>query len=142
MNRYSDWAERLEAYLFLQSGRKFQYGAFDCCLFVCDAVSVMTGVDPAREFRGQYDSMDSAAALIRKYGQRSVAGIAGAVAASFGMREIAMARAGRGDVVLVKRGKAGSSLGLVALDGAHVLVPGAAGVGKVPRMAGTRAWAV
>jgi hypothetical protein len=44
--------------------------------------------------------------------------------------------------VLVKRGKHGSSLGLLALNGAHVMVPGDRGLVRIPRMAGMRAWSV
>jgi hypothetical protein len=142
MARYSDWAARLEVFLFASTGRKFQYGSFDCCLFVCDAVRAMTGRDLAHPFRGRYDSAKSASAMIRSAGLTSVAGLVAFVASQHGMEEIPVSRAARGDVVLLKRGLRGSSLGLLALDGAHILVPVASGVMKVPRMAGTRAWAV
>lgn len=141
MTRYSDWASRLEAFLLAQAGRKFQYGCFDCCLFVCDAVQAMTGTDPAHGLR-RYNSAKTAAAMIRSYGQSSVGGFVASVAARLGMREIAMPYAKRGDVVLLKRGARGSSLGLLALDGAHAIVPGAVGLVGVPRLTAMRAWAV
>jgi hypothetical protein len=141
-SRYPDWPARLEAFLFAQTGRKFRYGSFDCCLFVCDAILAMTGEDLGATFRGRYDSAKSAAEMIRAYGQRSVAGLVASTAGRRGMEEIPIARAQRGDVVLVKRGLRGSSLGVMALDGAHILVPVASGLTQVPRMAGVRAWAV
>jgi hypothetical protein len=143
MQRFPDWAARLEFFLLEQAERRFEYGRWDCCLFVCDAIAVMTGVDPAAEFRGRYDSARTAGQLIRRsYGAHSVAAIAAGVAARFGMREVPMRLAGRGDVVLIRR-KRDSSLGLVALDGAHVIVlAGSVGMARVPRFAGHRAWAV
>jgi hypothetical protein len=34
----------------------FSYGRWDCCLFVCDAIRVMTGIDLAADYRGAYSS--------------------------------------------------------------------------------------
>lgn len=133
MNRFPDWATRLEVYL--REPREFHYGAWDCCLFVCDAIRVMTGVDPALAFRGKYDSAKAARLL------GSVKAVSEAVAARYGMPEVSIRHARRGDVALIKRGR-DYSLGLIALDGRRVLVAGARGVLTVPRLLATRAWMV
>lgn len=115
--------------------RRFQYGIWDCCLFACDAIQVMTGVDPAAEFRGRYDSAESARAL------GSVRVIAEGTAARYAMPETPILHARRGDVALIRRGR-GYSLGVMALDGRHVMVAGARGVLRVPRLSACRAWMV
>ena len=56
MTRKPDWQALLDAFLAEHQFDTFQYGRWDCCLFVCDAVLVMTGVDPAAAYRGTYSS--------------------------------------------------------------------------------------
>lgn len=71
------------------------------------AIEVMTGVDPARDFRGRYSSRNAGRHLLLAAG-----GIA-AIAAAQGIAEIPVARAARGDVLRLR----GMCLGLVALSG-------------------------
>lgn len=47
---------------------KFEWGVSDCCLFTCDFVKHMTGVDPAEKHRGQYDSETGAKRTLVKFG--------------------------------------------------------------------------
>jgi hypothetical protein len=143
MQRFPDWAARLEIWLFEQKDRRFQYGSWDCCLFVCEAIREMTGIDPGAEFRGEYDSAVDAAMLMRlRYDARSLGAMVEAVAARQGMREVPVQHAKRGDVMLIKRPK-DASLGLLALDGSRVIVlAGSRGMRTIPRFAAARAWAV
>lgn len=142
MQRFPDWASRLEVFLHAQQRRQFHYGEWDCCLFVCDGIRAMTGTDPAAHFRGHYGSAKGAIAMMREmYGLRSVGDLVSAVAAEHGMVEVPVARARRGDVVLVKRPR-DFSLGLLALNGGQILGPQKVGLGAVPRFAGSRAWNV
>lgn len=50
MARQHDVAEFLQA----QRWKPFEWGVSDCCLFVADWVSQVSGHDPARELRGAY----------------------------------------------------------------------------------------
>jgi hypothetical protein len=43
--------------------RPFAWGEWDCALFVADIVQIMTGIDPAREWRGTYSTAADAVAL-------------------------------------------------------------------------------
>jgi len=140
MQRFANWAARLEAFLNANASRPFVYGEFDCCLFVSDAVLAMTGIDPAAGLRG-YDSAKSARRVMRECcGARSVARFVACVAERCGMAEVSARYARRGDVVLVKRAR-DYSLALVALDG-RSLVVAAAGLARVPAELGVRAWRV
>lgn len=57
------WERRLNEYLLECRGRPFEYGQFDCLLFVCGAVEAMTGENPAAHLIGRYTSQDEAEAL-------------------------------------------------------------------------------
>lgn len=140
--RRSDWALALEAFLFEAQNRKFHYGSWDCCLFVCDAIKVMTGTDPATPFRGRYDSRDEAERELLSFcGSRSVRAVAERVAATNAMTEIPVKFAGRGDVALVKRSR-DYSLGLVDLSGRDLLIAGASGLARISQMRAVRAWKI
>ena len=56
VTRKPDWQALLDAFLAEHQFDSFQYGRWDCCLFVCDAILAMTGVDPAAAYRGTYSS--------------------------------------------------------------------------------------
>jgi hypothetical protein len=141
--RYPDWAARLEVFLHAHASRPFRYGEWDCCLFVCSAIEAMTGIDPGGEWRGKYDSPEGARSMIRA--ELLVSGEVNhwvrAVAAAQRMGKVAPAQAQRGDVVLLKRGRRGYSLGLVGLDGG-VLVAGWKGLVAAPRELAVLAWRV
>lgn len=132
MKRFPDWVFRLEVFLRAQQRRRFRYGEFDCCLFVCGAIQAMTGTDIAAGFRGRYET--------RAAGRRLLAAAGGveALARGAGMREVAPAMASRGDVAHVRWG----ALGLVALNGRKVLGPAEIGLVEMEIPAGGRIWRI
>jgi hypothetical protein len=120
----------------------FRYGRWDCCLFVCDAIRVMTGVDPAADFRGAYSSRTGARhALLAHVGSASVQAVVEAVTAKYGMQETSVLHARRGDVALIKRSR-DHSLGLVALNGRDIALASSTGLWTIPVSAAVRAWHV
>ncbi len=94
--RFSDWTTRLQAYI--SQPHKFEFGKWDCCLFACDCIQVMTGLDPAAELRGKYTDLKSAIALVN-----SVEEIADRLTKQFVMPPIPVPFARRGDLVLIPR---------------------------------------
>lgn len=123
MTRFPDWQSRLHRFLEEHRNDKFSYGKWDCALFVCDAIASMTGEDPAESFRGQYSSRTEALSAVKAYaGSNSIKVLAERVTMERSMRPILPTFAGRGDVVLLRRGKRDASLGIVALNGRAVEV--------------------
>jgi hypothetical protein len=121
----------------------FSYGRWDCCLFVCTAVSVMTGVDLAAGFRGAYSSRSEARHAIFAYcGSTSVQAVVEAVTAKYGIEETAVLHARRGDLVLVTRSGRDYSLGLLALNGRDIVLASARGLWTIPVSSALRAWHV
>lgn len=135
--RREGWPERLAAVL----GRPdpFVWGVNDCCLFAADAVEAMTGVDPAIRQRGYRSARAAAGRLLRHGGVEEVARGA---AAALGFREIPVGFAQRGDVCLVTTAAGLDALGVVDLDGIHILVPGEAGLIAHPPDMARAAWRI
>jgi|tagenome__1003787_1003787.scaffolds.fasta_scaffold20878956_2 hypothetical protein len=142
MTRVPEWEIRLQSFLLRANGQRFGYGRLDCCLFVCDAILAMTGIDVAKAFRNRYSSRREALHAIKEEtGSASILAIASAVTSAFGMPAIAPSRASRGDVVLLRRSH-DHSLGLVDLNGRDILVPVRQGIWRLPMSQAVRAWRV
>lgn len=140
MQRLSDWQTRLHAYLTSCRARRFEWGRWDCCLFVCDAVQVVTGTDPAAAFRGEYQSCLGALRAIHYVGDAcTLEGVVRRVTAALGMAEVRPSFAQRGDVVLV--GPPHDCLALVGLRG-EILAATEQGLAEVPAQFALRAWRV
>ncbi len=140
MTRKGNWQALLHAFLVEHRFEAFEYGRWDCCLFVGEAVQVMTGVDPAADLRGAYSSRVEARRFMRRCGLRSVEVAVEAVAAEYGMRETDVSHAQRGDLALVRNGRRDVSLGLVSLTGREVLLASSNGIWAVPISLAVRAW--
>ena len=121
LTRLPGWQSALDHFLTAHRETRFQYGVWDCCLFACDAIEVMTGVDVAVQFRGRYHSHTEAQRAIRAYsGSPSVRAVAGRVTEAYTMPQVDILRARRGDVVLIRRPR-DYSLGIVALNGTDLI---------------------
>jgi hypothetical protein len=142
VTRKTDWQARLHAFLMERRFDRFRYGRWDCCLFVCDAVCVMTGTDPAAAFRGAYSCRSEARRALRAYGTCSVQGAVEAITAQLDMPETPVLHARRGDVALIKRSGQDYSLGLVALNGRDIVLASAHGLWTIPVASAVRAWHV
>jgi Domain of unknown function (DUF6950) len=119
--RRDNWQTILHNYLMTRLATPFRYGAFDCCLFVCDCIHAMTGVDPAERFRGKYETRCEALELINaETGRYSIRSIALKISAEYEMERVSPMLAHRGDACLVRR-TGDWSLGIVALDGQTIL---------------------
>jgi len=141
MQRRQGWEQILDAEIRAAAGRHFEWGAFDCCLWVCDVVEAMTGVDMAADLREGYKDRNGAVRLIRKAGCRSLSQLCANVARWWALEEILPLRAGRGDVVLVKE-NGRHSLAIVGTDGRYALATAAVGLGRMPQESWVRAWRV
>jgi len=142
MTRHGKWQTMLENYLQDVRDTPFKYGFFDCCTFVADAISVMTGVDIARDYRGKYDSRQTAMDLAQQIdGGPSIYDVAVGRAQAFGLPEIPLTRASRGDMILLRRPR-DYSLGILSLDGVRVLIAAKVGWGPAKTVDPVKAWRV
>ncbi len=48
--------------------KPFVWGKSDCCLFTADFVQVLTGIDPAKDYRNKYKTEIGAKRALVKYG--------------------------------------------------------------------------
>lgn len=141
MKRFEDWPTLLDQFLLERKSEPFVWGKNDCCLFACDAVLRMTGIDLAKDFRGKYDSQLDAMKAIKKFGAKSVGDLADTIASKHGIVSLVSTYAQRGDVALLDL-EYGESLGIVSLNGCEIWVPGTDKIEVVPTMKALRAWRI
>ena len=106
--RRSDWPERLAAVIDGARDRSFGWGVHDCCLFACDCIEAISGIDPAKDFRGRYNTMLGAYRRMAEFigdeipADRLVERTAERICQNHGAPEIPPTTAARGDVVVVR----------------------------------------
>lgn len=155
MKRRADWPERLAEFLGERREMPFRWGVNDCALFACAAIEVMTGMDPAAAFRGQYSTARGAARKMSAYGGCGLEEVAEQMAREHGFEEIAVGLAGRGDAVLLDHAtfcdadevwaeaiSRRYSLGIVGPIGATAFFMWTGGLVELPVSACRRAWRV
>lgn len=140
--RIENWEFELERFLNERRSKPFAWGSNDCCLFACDAVSAITGIDLAASFRGKYASAAKAYKVIRTFAGGGLRELADKVAEQHAIaaHEFPLL-ARRGDVALFETAH-GATLGIVALNGAEIWAPDCAGLAAVALMRCSRAWRI
>ena len=97
IKRFTDWPSRLNLYLKEVQERipekGLKYGEFDCCIFIADAVVVMTGVDLFKKYRRRYKTKIGASRILKRMG-----GLRKALASVLG-QECHKAMVCQGDIV-------------------------------------------
>lgn len=120
--RLYDWETRMTAYLARVAREGFAWGRHDCALFAAGAVEALTGIDPAAEWRGRYDSLAGGLRLMREAGFKDHF-----AAARSWYPASSPAHALPGDLVVIG---ADEALGVIQGELAYVLTE--AGIGLVP----------
>lgn len=123
MMRQTNWPARLNAFIEQRRKMPFAWGGNDCCLFVCDWISLLTGIDPAKKLRGTYADALSAARVLKRH--RGVEAIAARQCRANGWPSVPVVSAMRGDIVSLPT-EHGAALGICL--GRHAAFPGPAGL--------------
>ena len=131
--RKHNWPELLNVFIKSRKDVPFEWGKQDCCLFACDLVKEMTGVDYASDFRGTYNNVAGALTILKKEG-----GVKQLAINSWGV-EINPLMAQRGDVVLVQ-GEHGNSLAVCI--GQSIVATGENGLVSLPLRSAICAWRI
>lgn len=134
MTRKSTWEADLNAYLAAVRKMPFRWGAHDCALYIAGAVEVMTGVDPAAAYRGQYSTELGAAKALKKLGAGTLEATLDAT-----FPPIATGFIGRGDLAWN-----GESVGVcIGADALFVGEEGSSvGLVRIPRREWVKGWRV
>lgn len=144
------WDARLHAAIEAARAKPFQWGVHDCCLFACDCVLAVTGVDMAAEgpngsLRGTYDSLQGAVAAMKRIcGAKEPVTVEQLVehfAARHGAREVKPAFARRHAVTLFDEPDLGPALG-VCLGGVAAHLRPVEGLVYAPMRLVRRSWMV
>ena len=141
MKRKPDWAVRLLEFLDEATLRPYAWGVHDCCIFTCDAVLAMTGTDPAAPFRGHYHDRSTAYRALQAFAGGGIRESAEKIAGTHGCPGVPVAKARRGDVVLLEGGN-GPTLGIIDLMGFNILSVVSVGYTAMPLAKGVAAWQI
>jgi hypothetical protein len=133
------WESKLSDWQQAAARRSFSWGSADCCLTVCDGLQAITGIDPARAFRGKYTTKTGAYGALKRFAGGGLAATAEKITAGLGWPEIPVLMARRGDVGLVNTDE-GEALAICI--GARWATQGAAGLVYLSIKSGLRAWRV
>ena len=142
MVRLPDWQSRLSDYLTASANQPFRYGSLDCGLFVADAIRAMTGADVAELLRGRYRNRPEAFRAIKELcGKPSMEAVGVFLADRYGLPDVPILRAQRGDAVCMGSGR-DSKLGSIAMHGTEILTPYRGGILRIPLTSAQRTWRV
>ena len=144
LTRIQHWDTRaFNTFLMTAKDTPFRWGVQDCCLIAANAIQAVTGTDIADDFRGKYDSEQTAYALITTVtgaANPTVIDAAAHCAAKHGLIENAYPlMAKRGDLVVIANGDTLIS-GVVHLNGRHVVSVTDKGLVRLPISKITRSW--
>jgi hypothetical protein len=128
------WEKRYHLALAKAQSRTFELGAWDCCIFAADIVNAITGVDPAQDYRG---SKLAAFRAINAAG--SLNEFASRIATEAGLVPWPVARAHRGDVVLLP-GDRDFDCTVAVCVGAYAAAPGQSGLTFKPMADALACW--
>jgi hypothetical protein len=145
MQRLPNWPRRLHLLVESSQAVTFDWGSYNCGLFVARWIRECTGVDLGAAYVGKCSNEASAEALFLGNSTPSPAALgdfAAAIAAANGMPEVAPTFARRGDVVWVDNLTQYGALGVVSLDGRFAVCMSEQGTKRVHMQRWRRAWRV
>jgi hypothetical protein len=135
-SRFETWEQDLAEFLESAANRPFAWGSHDCCLFVSEAIRIMTGTDIAeiKHWRGNYhDETGAYFTILKGMRTRSFRIAVERLAREFGFpvwNNPALAQ--RGDVALARDHEGREALGIVDVDGRWVACLGLEGLIRLP----------
>lgn len=149
MNRKEAWPELLDEVFQRHYTTEFEWGVFDCCIFVCECIHAMTGIDMYADFKGKYTTELEAHQLVSDYvgleyksSIKFVSEIAEYFCSKYKLQVVEKSFAQRGDIALIDL-EGMVTVGVVMLNGTHVAAPAyKKGLAFVPLKLCKKVWRV
>lgn len=143
LRRLWDWQTRADRFLRQVNKMPFAFGTHDCSMFATNMVREITGEDVVKAIRGLYKTEQEAKDIIDQLTKgQGLEQLADQIARQFGLEQISVLRAQRCDVVLINV-ESNPALGIVSMDGRHILVAAArGGVIRYPLKDAIKAWRI
>ena len=138
MERFEDWAVRLNNFIEGNRYRAFERGVFDCAVFAGLAVKEMTGEDFVENYVGTYKSKIEGMNLLKEQGIKSLTALA---TKCLGKPLKNPKFASRGDVVAVKHENE-VALAIIDLTGRRAVTTGKDGLFFFDSRYWLKAWKV
>jgi hypothetical protein len=90
----------LFSFIEQNKNRKFEWGKWDCCLFVCDYLNLIIDKDLAKSFRGKYSTEIGAYKQIKKQGYKHIKHMCNIIFKENGINKKNINKANRTDIIL------------------------------------------
>lgn len=113
MYKFDNYISILNTFFEKRKSISFAWGKSDCCMFACDGVLALTGIDVAKDFRDKYDTATGAKKVLGKDGLNKI--ITGLMK-NLNVEEINKNFVRRGDLVLIDTPR-GDALALIDMRG-------------------------
>ena len=145
MYRIEGWETKLDDFIECRKTQRFEWGKHDCALFSCDAIKEITGEDLAYFFRDLYRTKNEAYAMLTEFGGGGLLETFDKLTSEFGMEEIKVGFAGRGDVALCNVptviNEELPTLGIIGMTG-KIYIPGTKELQVFEKTIGEKFWKV
>jgi hypothetical protein len=146
MRRVDGWEIKLHEYITRNREASVQWGEMDCCMFACDCIKEITGIDTAEWFRGKYKSKQKAYSLLKEFGGGDLLATVEILTKQFELKEWARPSfAQRGDLVYSEietcLGGVRGTLGIVGFNGS-ICIPGKSKLEMIPIERAKTAWKI
>jgi hypothetical protein len=113
MFKFDNYIAILNTFLEQRKTVPFKWGESDCCMFACDGLLALTGIDVAKDYRGKYDT---ASGSKKSLGEAGLNKIITDLMNDLDVKEINKNFAKRGDLVLIDTPR-GDALALIDMRG-------------------------
>lgn len=137
MARKSNWPAALSLFLAEKQAQPFDWTTNNCAFFASDWIAILTGIDPAAEYRADVDSALSAARMLATHD--GIEAITEKECTARGWSEVGPRLAQRGDICIVDTGD-GPAVGVCT--GERAAFAGPTGITVAPMAACRRAWRI
>ena len=136
--RKESWPEDLHYKILEIKDKPFAWGTHDCFCVSSELIESMTGVDPAKDYRGKYSTAQGMLKLIISQGLTDFLSLADKICSDNGFKEVNLKFAQRGDVCYFDID--GGAFGIVNHCGLYCIVIGESGLKKLSVMEAKKAW--
>jgi uncharacterized protein DUF6950 len=137
MSRRSNWPAALTAFLREKTTQRFNWADNNCCFFAADWIQILTGIDPAADYRKEVCSALTAKRVLEQAG--GIEAITEKECLARNWPEVRPLMAQRGDICITDTAE-GPAIGVCF--GAHVAFAGPDAITIVAVSACRRAWGI
>lgn len=142
LKRKDNWPKLMAQFIESRLDTPFAWGTNDCGTFAADLIEVLTGVDVSISIQRTYTDQAGAEAALLAAAGGGIVEFLNKVVTDYGMKEVHINFAQRGDLSLYQHPVLGPTIVIVGMDGLRVIGPGDKGLAHYKKSDCEKAWRV